>query len=88
MIDFLSLDQAGRVVIPKPIRDRYGLRAGQELELVDTGEELRLRPRREYATTEERPNGWIVFTDPMPSDFDAVTAVAEMRAEYSRGFLP
>jgi len=28
-----TIDRAGRVVIPKPIRDRLGLRGGEELEL-------------------------------------------------------
>lgn len=87
MIDFLSLDRAGRVVIPKAIRDRYGLHAGQELELVDTGEELHLRPRREYAATTERPNGWIVFTDPVPDGFDVVAAIDDVRERRMRGNL-
>lgn len=42
----LTLDKFGRVVIPKSIRDRLGLRPGTTLELDQSSEDsIVLRPR-------------------------------------------
>lgn len=38
-----TIDKAGRLVIPKPLRDRLGIRAG-EVELVADGNALRVEP--------------------------------------------
>ena len=42
----LRIDGSGRVVFPKKLRDRLGLRAGTELEVVDQQEGVMLRPVR------------------------------------------
>jgi AbrB family looped-hinge helix DNA binding protein len=36
----LKIDKAGRIVLPKPIRQRLGLRAGAALEVRETAEAL------------------------------------------------
>jgi AbrB family looped-hinge helix DNA binding protein len=40
----LTLDKLGRVVLPKPLRIRYGLRPGAELEVNEGPQEFALRP--------------------------------------------
>jgi AbrB family looped-hinge helix DNA binding protein len=40
----VAIDGAGRIVIPKAIRDRLGLRAGDALELEEHDSEIVLRP--------------------------------------------
>lgn len=40
----LRIDAAGRIVLPKPVRDRFRLRTGAQLELVLLGDHLRLTP--------------------------------------------
>ena len=42
-----TLDSFGRVLVPKPLRDRLGLEPGTVLEMEDTGGEIRLRPVRD-----------------------------------------
>ena len=37
-----TIDKAGRVVIPSPVREKAGLRAGMALEVVTDGFEVRL----------------------------------------------
>jgi AbrB family looped-hinge helix DNA binding protein len=39
-----SMDRSGRVVIPKPVRDRLGLEAGGELEVEVAGDAILLHP--------------------------------------------
>jgi len=34
----LKIDRAGRVILPKPVRDRLGLHAGSDLEILETKE--------------------------------------------------
>jgi AbrB family looped-hinge helix DNA binding protein len=39
-----TIDRAGRVVVPKPLRDALGLIPGQELELTVRGGRLEMEP--------------------------------------------
>jgi AbrB family looped-hinge helix DNA binding protein len=42
-----TIDKAGRLVIPKSIRDRLGLRGGEEVDVEERDGEIRVtRPRR------------------------------------------
>lgn len=40
----VTLDRYGRILLPKPLRDRLGLQAGSRLQVVATGEGIALRP--------------------------------------------
>lgn len=40
----VTVDAAGRVVIPKQVRERLGLTAGSQLELDELGDHVELRP--------------------------------------------
>ncbi len=39
-----TLDRFGRIVVPKDIRDRLGLRPGAEIEIDEKGNEVVLKP--------------------------------------------
>ena len=56
----LSIDRAGRVVLPKPIRDRLHLEPGESLEIESFADHIVLRPIRERATM-RRELGVLVF---------------------------
>jgi AbrB family looped-hinge helix DNA binding protein len=40
----LKIDKSGRIVLPKPLRRRLGLRDNMELEVVEQGDGVLLRP--------------------------------------------
>ncbi|MEH3101764.1 AbrB/MazE/SpoVT family DNA-binding domain-containing protein [Sphingomonas adhaesiva] len=43
---FTRLSGKGQVVVPKATRDRLGWAAGLDLEVIETGDAVTLRPRR------------------------------------------
>ena len=55
----VTLDKAGRVVIPKPMRDEMHLDAGDELELLFEGESLTLRPVRVAGRLRNKSGIWV-----------------------------
>jgi AbrB family looped-hinge helix DNA binding protein len=58
----LTLDKAGRVVLPKPIRDEMQLRAGDSLELESSEDRIVLRPRRGGAGLHKKQGVWVFNT--------------------------
>jgi AbrB family looped-hinge helix DNA binding protein len=56
----LSIDRAGRVVLPKPIRDRLQIAPGESLEIESFEDHIVLRPVRERATM-RKELGVLVF---------------------------
>lgn len=64
----LILDRAGRVVIPKPLRERLHLEPGDALELETTGEEITLRPVRGTGPLTKEQGVWVFRTgQPLPA---------------------
>lgn len=39
----VNIDKAGRVTIPKPVRDQYGLKPGDAVELVEASDGILIR---------------------------------------------
>jgi len=58
----LTLDKAGRVVLPKPLRDELELAAGDTLELETRGEQIMLRPVRGSAPLQKERGIWVYRT--------------------------
>ena len=57
----VSIDRAGRVVIPKEIRDRLSLAADAEFEIDTVGAEIRLTPVRASSRQVIEVDGWPVL---------------------------
>jgi len=64
----LTLDSAGRVVIPKSLRDELRLQPGDELDLETAGEEITLRPVRETPPLTKERGVWVFrIGKPLPA---------------------
>jgi AbrB family looped-hinge helix DNA binding protein len=59
MVSRLTLDKAGRVVLPKPLRDELQLAPGDALEVESRGEEITLRPVRGEARLRKKRGVWV-----------------------------
>jgi AbrB family looped-hinge helix DNA binding protein len=59
MITILTLDKAGRVVLPKPVRDEMQLRAGDSLELESSEDRIVLRPHRGGVGLHQKQGIWV-----------------------------
>jgi AbrB family looped-hinge helix DNA binding protein len=55
----LTVDKAGRVVLPKPLRDELQLEAGDILEVESSGDEIRLRPLRGQVQLRKKHGVWV-----------------------------
>lgn len=65
----VEIDQYGRILVPKEIRDRLGLVAGRELELEVQREGLRLTPAHPEAGLKEK-DGLLVHTGRSTGDLE------------------
>jgi len=84
MRSHLVLDKAGRIVIPKPLRDALNLAPGDALELERAGEEITLRPVRGSGPLTKEQGVW-VFRTGQPLTAAATDEVLErIRAERDR----
>jgi AbrB family looped-hinge helix DNA binding protein len=75
-----TIDKAGRIVVPKALRDLLGLRPGAELDIaaVDCG--LEIRPAPTAVRLEERDGVFVAVPErPLPP-----LSVAEVRASLEQ----
>jgi AbrB family looped-hinge helix DNA binding protein len=76
----LKVDKAGRIVLPKPIRDRYRLREGSDVELEESPDGLLLKPVN-LRPSLVKENGIWVHLGKAPSGFDWADVVDSVRDE-------
>lgn len=79
----LKMDKAGRVILPKPVRDRLGLHEGSDLELEETPEGVMLKPVEVRPSMIKKKGLW-VHTGKVPPGFDVVQAIRDQRDERIR----
>lgn len=65
----IPIDKFGRVVLPKEIRDRLGVRPGTEFEVEEQENIILLKPVGKKSRIVEKDGWWVIETDgPIPED--------------------
>lgn len=78
----ITIDKAGRVILPKPMREELQLAAGDTLELTSSGEQIVLRPVRAALPVAKEKGVWVFRTgEPLSSRVtdDALRDLRERR---------
>lgn len=83
-----KLSSKGQVVLPKEIRDRHGWKPGLEMEVVDLGHSIALRPVEEVPeTTIEEVFGCLEYDGPPATIEDMDEAIARgIRETWGREY--
>ncbi len=79
----LKIDKAGRIILPKPVRERHGFSAGSDIEAQETPEGIMLKPARLRPSMIKKEGLW-VHTGKVPPGFDIVQAIRDDREERIR----
>lgn len=77
----ISIDQAGRVVIPKRAREALGIAAGDMLEMTFDNEGLTLRPERHSVVLQKERGIWVFGTGVVLTQEEANEAVDAVRSQ-------
>ena len=82
----LKVDKSGRIILPKPLRARMGLRAGSEVEAVDQPDGILLRTVNQRPAMIKVKGLWVHQGVPEPG-FDWDRAVEMAREERIQSLL-
>jgi AbrB family looped-hinge helix DNA binding protein len=79
----IKIDKAGRIVLPKPVRERFHLREGSEIELEERCDGLTLRPVEQRSSMVQEKGIW-VHLGKAPRGFDWDSVVDIVREERTK----
>jgi AbrB family looped-hinge helix DNA binding protein len=80
----VTLDRAGRVVLPKALRDEMRLSPGDTFDVAVKGDEVTLRPRRGATPLQKERGVWVFRTGkPLTADETEAT-LRDIRAQRHR----
>jgi AbrB family looped-hinge helix DNA binding protein len=79
MTSRLTVDKAGRVVLPKPVRDELQLGPGDSLELESSEQQIVLRPVRGTGPLRKKRGIWVFRTGEPLSAKTVGEAITEVR---------
>ena len=77
----VKVDKAGRIVLPKPVRDRLELAARDELELESLEDRITLRPRRATTQLREKRGVWVFCCGAPLSAATVQQTIGQVRGE-------
>ena len=84
----VTIDKAGRIVLPKPLRDQLHLAPGDALNVALEGDRLTLSPRRACPPLQKERDVWVFHSgEPLTTDEvrDTLHRVREQRAGSGSG---
>lgn len=77
----LTVDKLGRIVLPKPVRDKLRLAAGDQLELESIDDRITLRPLRGTAQLRKKHGVWVFHCGEPLSAATVQETVEQVRRE-------
>ena len=77
----LVIDKAGRVVIPKPLREELHLEAGDALEMESAGDQIMLRPLRGTGPLTKEHGVWVFHSGQPLSAYATDEMLQQLREE-------
>jgi AbrB family looped-hinge helix DNA binding protein len=77
----VTLDQAGRVVLPKALRDELRLSPGDSLDLTVEGDGVTLRPRRSANPLQKERGVWVFRTGKPLTEAETQETLRNIRAQ-------
>jgi AbrB family looped-hinge helix DNA binding protein len=83
----LTVDKAGRVVLPKPVRDELQLAPGDSLALESSDDQIVLRPVRGRVGMRKKQGIWVFDFDEPISGADTNRVLQEIRRERESAAL-
>jgi AbrB family looped-hinge helix DNA binding protein len=78
------LDKAGRIVLPKTLRDELQLSSGDTLDLSVKGDEVTLRPRRGASPLQKDRGVWVFRTGQPLTAEETEKTLHDIRAQRHR----
>ena len=82
----LTVDRAGRVLLPKALREELRLGPGDVIDLVSEGEEILLRPLKPKARLKKKKGIWVYQGEPTSASVvDIIDRVREGRSRDALG---
>lgn len=87
MVAKITLDKAGRMVLPKALRDELQLCPGDTLEVESSGEQVTLRPVRAITPLRKERGVWVYRTGQSLSATVVNDTLRQIRDERHRAAL-
>jgi AbrB family looped-hinge helix DNA binding protein len=85
MLGRIIVDKAGRLVLPKPVRDELQLAPGDALELESSEEQIVLRPVRGTMPLRRKRGVWVFRTGESLSAETVERTIKDLRRERDQG---
>ncbi|MGB9030161.1 MAG: AbrB/MazE/SpoVT family DNA-binding domain-containing protein [Acidobacteriaceae bacterium] len=84
----ITIDKAGRVVVPRKFREALQIKPGDELEIEASEEGLHLRPRHNRSRMFRKNGMWVIDTGGGPLTSEMVNeTIHRIREERARRIL-
>ncbi len=80
----ITLDRAGRLILPKTLRDELRLAPGDTFDLTVKGEEVTLLPRRSSAPLQKERGVWVFRTGKPLRAEETEETLRDIRAQRQR----
>ncbi len=83
----ICMDKAGRIVLPKAVRDELQLAPGGALDLEVAEDRIVLRPARRKPRMYKKQGIWVLHTGSPMADDAVQTTIKKIRSEREDRFL-